>query len=225
MSVAMLAAIGWWYVLAHAAIGEMGAMPAAHPPPLGALVAMWSLMMVAMMLPSATPAILLYARVRAFRGDVVVAPTSVFLGGYVSLWLAFSIVVAAAQRLLVGSSAALDSRFAQAGVLIFAGLYQLSPLKSACLRQCRSAGQFFSLNWRPGWNGAILLGLRHGTYCLGCCWALMALLFVGGVMNLLWIVGLTLLVAVEKLMPGGRLIGRLAGIALIAAGAILLIEI
>jgi predicted metal-binding membrane protein len=110
-----------------------------------------------------------------------------------------------------------------AAVLIAAGAYQLSPLKSACLSQCRSPAQFLSRHWRPGVAGAIRLGLLHGGDCVGCCWALMALLFVGGVMNIGWIVLLTMIVAVEKLAPGGAWIGRAAGVALIAWGGALLL--
>jgi predicted metal-binding membrane protein len=103
-------------------------------------------------------------------------------------------------------------------VLVAAGLYQLSPLKSACVSQCRSPAEFLSRHWRPGRAGTIRLGLIHGAYCLGCCWMLMALLFVGGVMNLLWVIGLTIIVAIEKLAPGGPLLGRAVGAALIAWG-------
>ncbi len=190
-------------------------------PPLAALVVMWWLMMVAMMLPSAAPAVLLYSRVRKIRGgDQAIAQTWVFLGGYLLVWLLFSVAAAMAQSLLTGPSMALDSRLAQGAVLLAAGLYQLSPLKSSCVRQCRSPAEFLTRHWRSGWSGAVRLGVRHGIYCLGCCWMLMALLFVGGVMNLLWVVALTLVVAIEKLVPRGDLIGRAAGLALIACGVI-----
>ena len=212
-----LTALGWWYVAAQAA-GSPAAMGAMRTPPFGALVVMWWLMMAAMMLPSAAPAILLYARVRAMRSrDSAIAESWVFLAGYLLLWLAFSVVAAFAQA-LTGTSMALGSSVAQAALLIAAGLYQLSPLKSACVSECRSPGQFISRHWRRGIDGAIRLGVRHGLYCLGCCWLLMALLFVGGVMNLLWVVGLTLIVAIEKLAPRGQLVGRAAGIALCVWG-------
>ena len=188
-------------------------------PPLTALVLMWWLMMVAMMLPSAAPAILLYARVRQQRRSQSAVPdTGAFLAGYLLAWLLFSIVAAAAQALLAGPSMALDNRFAQGAVLIAAGIYQLSPLKHACLRQCQSAAQFMSRYWRPGVAGAVRLGALHGAYCVGCCWMLMALLFVGGVMNFAWIAGLTLLVGAEKLLPRGEWFARVAGVALIAWG-------
>src|SRR6185503_4654064 len=150
-----------------------------------ALLLMWWLMMAAMMLPSAAPAILLYARVRHIRGrDSDIADTSVFVAGYLAVWLLFSVAAALAQRLATGSSMALDNRLAEGAVLLAAGLYQLSPVKDACLGECRSPAAFISRHWRPGRQGAVLLGFRHGVYCLGCCWMLMALLFVGGIMNL-----------------------------------------
>jgi predicted metal-binding membrane protein len=215
VSLAGLTALGWWYLLSRAETG-MGTM---GPPPLAALVVMWWLMMAAMMLPSAAPAILLYARVRETRGeDRAIAQTWVFLAGYLLVWLMFSIAAALAQSLLTGPSMSLDNRFAQGAVLIAAGLYQLSPLKSSCVRQCRSPAVFMSRHWRSGRTGAVRLGVIHGVYCLGCCWMLMALLFVGGVMNLLWVVGLTLIVAIEKIAPSGPFVGRVAGVALAAWG-------
>jgi predicted metal-binding membrane protein len=218
-SVVALAALAWWYLLTRAAIGDSAGMGAMSAPPPGALILMWWLMMVAMMLPSAAPAILLYSRVRDMRnGDSAIAQTWIFVAGYLLVWLLFSVAAALVQGLLASPSMALSNRFAQGAVLLAAGLYQLSPLKFACVRQCRSPAEFLNRHWRPGWNGAVRLGLRHGAYCLGCCWMLMALLFVGGVMNLLWIVGLTLIVAIEKLAPRGPLIGRAAGLAITAWG-------
>jgi predicted metal-binding membrane protein len=219
VALAGLAALGWWYVATRAAIDGAPAMPMAATP-LGGLVVMWWLMMVAMMLPSAAPAILLYARVRQQNAPKAVTRTWVFVGGYLGVWFLFSVAAAIAQHLLTGASMALGNRTAAGAVLIAAGLYQLSPLKSACVTQCRSPAAFLSRHWRPGWTGAVRLGLLHGAYCLGCCWMLMALLFVGGVMNLLWVVGLTLIVAIEKLAPRGPLIGRAAGMALIAWGVL-----
>jgi predicted metal-binding membrane protein len=213
----LLVLLCWWFVIGGA--GMPRGMAAMQTPPFGAVVLMWWLMMLAMMLPSAAPAVLLYGRVRQIRGgDAQIGATSVFLAGYLAVWFVFSVIASFAQTLLTGPSMALDNRFLEAGVLIAAGVYQLTPLKSACLHECRSPAQFISRHWRPGWDGAAQLGLRHGLYCLGCCWTLMALLFVGGVMNLVWVVGLTLIVAAEKLAPRGDLIGRIAGAALIAWG-------
>jgi predicted metal-binding membrane protein len=222
LGAASVAALAWLFVLDGAGVAEP--MTMATAPPFAALLLMWWVMMAAMMLPAATPAILLYARVRQMRGgDGNVAQTSIFLAGYAAVWLLFSLVAARLQQLVTGASMALDHPAAEAGVLVAAGLYQLSPLKSACLRQCRAPAQFISKHWRPGTFGAVRLGVLHGAYCVGCCWMLMALLFVGGVMNLLWIVALTALVTVEKLAPHGRWIGRSAGVALIAWGAALLL--
>jgi predicted metal-binding membrane protein len=218
-SIALLVALSWWFLVNGAGMGD-GMGMAAMPPRLGALVLMWWLMMVAMMLPSAAPAILLYARVRAQRhaSGPIVQPW-IFLLGYLAIWLLFSIAAAAAQHLAAGGVMALDDSRLEGAVLIGAGLYQLSPLKSACLRQCRSPVQFLTRNWRAGASGAVRLGVLHGAYCVGCCWMLMALLFVGGVMNFAWIAALTLLVGIEKLVPGGEWVGRAAGVGLMAWGA------
>ena len=214
--IALLVALSGAYVATGA--GMSGAM--AMQPSVGAVIIMWWVMMAAMMLPSAAPAILLYANVRTMRGsDSPIAATWVFLSGYLALWLLFSIAAAIAQWLLTGPAMALDSRPGEAAVLIAAGLYQLSPLKGACLSQCRAPAQFISRHWRPGWGGALRLGLLHGAYCVGCCWLLMALLFVGGVMNLLYVVAIALLVTIEKLAPRGKWIGQVTGLALIVWGA------
>lgn len=219
VTVAALVVAGWWYVLTYSAMGSGSAMMAMAAPSIGTLIVMWSLMMVAMMLPSAAPAILLYARIRQQNHEKTISATWIFLGGYVAIWLLFSVVAAIVQNFLTGPSMALDSRVVKAIVLIAAGAYQLSPAKSACVSQCRSPAEFLTRHWRPGWAGALRLGLMHGAYCVGCCWVLMSLLFVGGVMNLAWVIGLALIVAVEKLVPGGPYIGRAAGVAFIFWGA------
>lgn len=190
-------------------------------------IGMWSAMMVAMMTPSAAPAILLYGRVRAHAANNIgsgVAPSGAFAAGYLLLWLGFSVLAAALhwalERFGLLSPALMGSRsqWLSAAVLIGAGAYQVSPLKNACLSQCRSPAQFLSRYWRPGIWGAVQLGLRHGAYCVGCCWVLMGLLFVGGVMNLAWIAVLALLVAAEKLVPLGAWVARGTGVLLIAWG-------
>lgn len=211
-TVALLAALGWAYLM-------RGMQMPGMQPPLTALIAMWWLMMLAMMLPSAAPAILLYAKVRRSRsGDPVIAQTWVFLAGYIAVWLVFSVAAALMQSAIADSSMRLSGSTATSSLLILAGAYQLSPLKSACLSQCRAPAQFISRHWRSGPDGAVRLGVLHGAYCLGCCWLLMALLFVGGVMNLLWVMGLTVLIAAEKLLPGGRFLQRISGAALILWG-------
>ena len=222
--VALLAALAWLFLLRGAGMPGTMRMPAMASPPFAALILMWWVMMVAMMLPSAAPAILLYARVRDARSsEASVAQSWVFVAGYALLWLLFSVAAAATERLIMGSAMGIEAERYMAAVLIAAGAYQLSPLKSACLSQCRSPAQFLSRNWRPGVRGAVRLGIFHGAYCVGCCWALMALLFVGGVMNIGWIVLLTVIVAAEKLAPGGAWIGRAAGVALIAWGVAFLL--
>jgi len=217
-AVLMLATLSWIFVLDGMAMDSM------HPP-LWALVVMWSIMMVAMMLPSATPAILLYATVRKSRQpDNAAAQPWVFLAGYLLVWLVFSVVAALVQSRLPSAAMGLESRTAQAALLIAAGLYQLSPLKSACISQCRSPAQFISRNWRAGTAGAVRLGILHGAYCVGCCWVLMTLLFVGGVMNVAWIIVITILVTAEKLLPVPSILQRTSGAALIAWGAIRLLD-
>jgi predicted metal-binding membrane protein len=223
-SIALLVGLSWWFLAAGAGFVRGIDMAAMKPPPLGALVLMWWLMMVAMMLPSAAPTVLIYARVRGQRraGAPVVQPW-IFLCGYLAIWLLFSIAAAVAQQLVAGEAMMLDEPRLAGGVLVAAGLYQLSPIKNACLAQCRSPAQFLSRQWRPGAFGAVRLGMLHGAWCVGCCWLLMALLFVGGVMNFAWIAALTLIVGIEKLVPKGEWIGRAAGVALIAWGGVRLL--
>lgn len=198
------------------------------------MVGMWWAMMIAMMTPAASPTILLYARVhRHARAQgqpaAISAPTAVFATGYFLAWLGFSVVATALHQALqlagVISATTMDSqvRWVSGLVLVATGAYQLSPLKNACLSHCRSPAAFLSRHWRPGALGALRLGALHGAYCVGCCWMLMALLFVGGVMNLAWIAALSLLVLAEKLLPAGRWIGRATGIVLLAWGAALLL--
>jgi predicted metal-binding membrane protein len=194
------------------------------------LVAMWFAMMLAMMAPSAVPMLLLYARVHAhFRAgesgmDGVHAPVGAFAFGYLAVWGLFSLAAASLQLwlqqrgLLSATTMGLPGRWATGGLLLAAGLYQLTPLKGACLAQCRSPAAFLSRYWRPGRAGAFYLGLVHGGYCVGCCWLLMALLFVGGVMNLVWIALLSILVGVEKIAGRGRAAGKIAGALLVAWG-------
>ena len=188
---------------------------------------MWWVMMLGMMLPSAAPLLLLFARMMRKEKGAPYVPTGVFALGYVVMWAAFSAVATGAQwgleasgllsGIMVGTSAVLA-----AALLIAAGVWQLTPLKNACLRHCRSPIGFLSAHWRPGRTGAFRMGLVHGAFCLGCCWFLMALLFYGGVMNLYWIIGLALYILIEKLLPAGVRIGQLTGVALIAWGAVLL---
>ena len=191
---------------------------------------MWWIMMLGMMLPSATPILLLFARMmrkEREKGAPYVS-TGVFALGYVVMWAAFSVVATAAQwglqltglvsKMMVGTSTVFG-----AALLIAAGFWQLTPLKQACLKHCRSPVGFLSSHWRSGRAGALRMGLAHGVYCLGCCWFLMALLFYGGVMSLYWIIGLALYVLLEKLLPAKARISALTGVALIAWGTLLLV--
>ncbi len=190
---------------------------------------MWWIMMVAMMLPSAAPTVLLYAvvnrKAEAQKGGQA-SPWSVaaFTAGYLVAWASFSVVAASLQwaferaGLLSPMMLNSTSMSLAGGILIVAGLYQLTPLKRACLKHCRGPIQFLSQHWRPGVQGAFRMGLHHGAYCLGCCWGLMAILFFGGIMNLYWIIGLALVVLIEKLAPFGYRVGQALGVALLAWG-------
>lgn len=191
-----------------------------------AMMVMWVVMMVGMMLPSAAPMILLYAGIsRKHRAAGRPYPSAaVFTGGYMAAWTGFSVAATAVQwalhgLLLLSPMMTTTSPLLGAGVLVGAGLYQFTPLKGACLRHCRSPLAFLMTRWRDGSRGAFLMGLEHGAYCLGCCWVLMLVLFVVGVMNLLWVAAITLFVLLEKLAPRGDRWSHLAGIALMAAGA------
>ena len=198
------------------------------------MIAMWWIMMIAMMTPSAAPTILLYARVHhhALAQDQLrdkLAPTGAFAAGYLLVWLGFAAAAAtlhwALERAGLVSVAMMGSRsrWLSGAVLSAAGLYQLSPFKGVCLRHCRTPTSFLSRHWRPHAAGALRLGAMHGAYCVGCCWMLMALLFVGGVMNLTWIAALAVLVLIEKALPPGQWIGRGAGVLLIGWGVATLI--
>jgi predicted metal-binding membrane protein len=229
----VLCAAAWAYT-AHLARGMGGpamamAMPQATPwdarnfPP---LLAMWAAMMVAMMLPSAAPVLMLVAGVnrgRRTRGEPLV-PTGIFLVGYLLIWTGFS-AVAAGLQIILHDAALLSPRMASASpalgasILIAAGVYQWTALKRACLSHCRSPLHFLGTHWREGAGGALRMGFLHGAYCVGCCWLLMALLFVAGIMNLLWVAAIAGFVLVEKVFPGGEWVGRIAGLALMAGGA------
>jgi predicted metal-binding membrane protein len=187
---------------------------------------MWLIMMVAMMLPSAAPMILLYGKLArgARQQGGTFASTTVFASLYLLVWGGFSAVAALIQWALVRSGAISDMGLAfgdqriAGALLIAAGLYQLTPLKSACLEKCRSPLSFLMRLWRPGLAGAARLGLTHGVYCLGCCAMLMALLFVFGVMNLAWVACLAIVVLIEKAVPSGQRFGWLAGVAALFVG-------
>jgi predicted metal-binding membrane protein len=194
------------------------------------LWAMWSVMMTAMMLPSAAPLILLYgAAARRSAQRTARRHTYALAAGYLVAWTAFSLAATALQRalaslLLVSPMMEAGSSRVSATLLIVAGLYQWTPLKHACLRTCQSPLGFLMARWRDGWSGAFRVGLEHGFYCIGCCWALMLLLFAGGVMNVVVIAGLTAWVAVEKMAPFSRRGAQFSGAAMIAVGAWILVR-
>jgi predicted metal-binding membrane protein len=246
-ALAVIAALAWGYVLWLAADMDMGGMDMSGfrmiPAGIGIMApanapwraiefafvfAMWAVMMIGMMAPSVAPMILIYARVgrQATSAGKPLAATGWFAAGYFLAWIGFSLTATLVQWGLERATL-LDSQMASASntlgaiVLIAAGVYQWTPLKDVCLAQCQTPLQFLMRHggFRGDVAGCLLLGLRHGTYCIGCCWVLMALLFVGGVMNVLWIALLALLILLEKLAPFGRWVARVAGVACVAAGA------
>ncbi|GGY05727.1 metal-binding protein [Litchfieldella qijiaojingensis] len=225
-------ALCWGYLLVEAAsmarVGTM-LMPMSLAPwtlaEAGLMLVMWVVMMAAMMLPSAAPMILLHVTIsRRCRARGQGALTSgIFASGYLVIWVLFSVLAVALQYALervalLSPMMTMTSLIAAGVVLIGAGIYQWTPLKYACLRHCRSPLDFMLTQWRKGAGGAFMMGLRHGMYCVGCCWVLMLLLFVGGVMNLVWIAGLALWVLVEKLAPAGHWLGRGLGVVLVGWG-------
>jgi predicted metal-binding membrane protein len=210
------------------------AMPGVHawdPVEVVLLFVMWAVMMVAMMVPAAAPMVLTFARVQRQRQeqDRATVPTVVFLLGYVLVWTAYAAVAALAQwrlheaGLLSATMASTSTRLGGA-LLLVAGVFQWTSLKQACLAKCRSPLSFVMTEWREGRAGAFVMGMRHGAYCVACCWALMALLFVAGVMNLLWVAGLAVFVLAERVLPGGLVVGRIAGALLLVAGVVILVR-
>jgi predicted metal-binding membrane protein len=247
---ATLSLLSWVWVLAGAGTGmnTFSISTFQFPPPVmdgttmawsfsyaALMLAMWWIMMIAMMIPSAAPMILLYGRVarhaqRKGQMEEGVLPTFVFVLGYLAAWFGFSALATGAQwgleraglvhQMLMWST----STTLTALLLIAAGLYQLTPLKRACLEHCRSPASYLSAHWRGGRSGAFEMGLTHGTYCLGCCWVLMALLFAGGVMNLVWIAGLTIIVLTEKVIPWGARFGQGLAALMVGGGVWLLLQ-
>ena len=189
---------------------------------------MWFMMITAMMLPSITPTIFLYTRFGLASRDAV-RSTLVIVAAYLGIWAGFSLVAALGQFLLVRfglasqATLAIGDRRILGVLLVLAGLYQFSRLKSVCLESCRSPLPFVMRLWRPGWRGALNIGAHHGLHCLGCYWLVMALLFVGGLMNLTWVVALAILVLIEKTAPYGHRIGQAAGVIALVWGVVLLV--
>lgn len=243
-----LTVLSWLFVLSGAGTGmSVAAMTTwQFPPPVRPglaagwsvhywliMLAMWWVMMVAMMVPSAAPMILLYARVvrhgqRKGQIDAAVVPTAVFGLGYLTAWFGFSTAAVLLQWCLeqVGLMHMMKmwsvNKWLTGALLVAAGLYQLSSLKQVCLHHCRTPMEFLSQHFRPGRLGALRMGIGHGLYCVGCCWVLMALLFAGGIMNLVWVAGLAIFVLIEKLAPIGPVVARATGVVLLAGGGMVM---
>jgi predicted metal-binding membrane protein len=233
----LIALLAWAYVVhlarnmhMTAPDASMAAMIWPHPVDWSSgdavlMFAMWAVMMVAMMTPSVAPMVLVHARVarHAREREKPFAATGWFIAGYLLAWTGFAAVATAAQwalefAMLLTPTMTVGNTIGGA-VLIAAGLYQWTRLKNACLKQCQSPLVFIQRHGLPAdVRGSLVLGAQHGIYCIGCCWALMLLLFVGGVMNLLWIAGLAVFVLLEKVLPACELLSRAAGMSLIAAG-------
>lgn len=232
-------ALSWAYILSGAGMGmsalDMTRMsrsgmammtPAVWTPSYAVLMFfMWWVMMLAMMLPSAAPMVLLFAALnrKQREGGHPHVATSTFVLGYLTSWAGFSLIAVGLQwafeRVGILSPVLVAANMTFGGILLIAaGAYQLTPLKHACLRHCRSPANFLSRHWRRGAGGALQMGVVHGAYCVGCCWFLMGLLFFGGVMNLYWISGIALLVLLEKLVPAGHWLGYITGVGLLVWG-------
>ena len=231
--VVIITALAWTYlvVLDHRMAAQGGMSMIDMPMPVRWTVAdgffaflMWAVMMVGMMSASAAPVLLLFAGMQRSREQQHIAPSVPLFGlGYAAVWIGFSAAAALAQWMLLDATLlspalATSSRLLGGAILIAAGLYQLSPAKSSCLRRCQSPLGFLMSNWRDGARGAFQIGLRHGSYCLGCCWALMLVLFVVGVMDLRWVAALTVFILLEKTGRGGLYVARAGGVLMIMAG-------
>ena len=214
------------------AMPEMNMMPGQWSPQQWLVVfMMWWIMMIAMMVPSAAPMILLYTRVVRHNNNNMttkhVSPLILFfISGYLFSWLVFSFIATSLQWALernawLSMEMVANRGWLTAGILIVAGIYQLTPLKQACLEKCRTPAQFITDHMKSSNIGAMQMGIEHGVFCVGCCWALMLLLFTGGVMNLLWILFLTFIVMVEKIIPSGEKVSVFTGYILVIWGVFL----
>lgn len=234
LGLAGVTTVSWIYTsyLAGGLEGAMLAMPRMHrweASYLTLVFVMWAVMMVGMMVPSASPLVLLFVRMNRTRHEEQdpLLPTAAFLAGYVAAWSAYGAAATLVQwglhrAALLSPTAVSASPVLGGALLVAAGLYQWTPLKRACLTECRSPLGFLMSEWRDGGWGAFVMGAKHGWFCVGCCWVLMALLFVAGVMNLLWMAAITLFVLAEKVLPGGELVARAGGTAFVVAGIALL---
>jgi len=232
-SLLVLSAAAWALLIGQALVGDeqamgQGGLTMGMGAPL--FIAIWVVMMVAMMFPTAAPMILMFTAIHAGkrqRGQSVV-PTWIFVGAYLIVWTLFGllayILAVGAERLVAQSMWLMDNVARLGGVvLVGAGLYQLSPLKQACLAKCRTPLQFILESWHDGYGGAVRMGLAHGAYCLGCCWLLFVILFPLGVMNVAAMAAITLLIFAEKSLPLGPRVGQVAAMALIAYGVLVVV--
>ena len=231
LSLLLLATLSCAWLYQHAM--QMRALGAVEAPRFWRYVPgnslMWFIMMMAMMLPAITPTIFLYARF-ALASANVAKSTLIILTAYLAIWAAFSVTAALAQFLLVRfgvasqADVAIGDKRIMGLLLILAGVYQFSKLKGICLESCRSPLPFVMRKWKPGWRGALNIGLHHGLHCIGCCWLIMAVLFVGGVMNPTWVVALAILTLIENTVPYGNRIGQAAGVIGLVWGVALLVS-
>ena len=243
VALVLVVCLSWGYVLAGAGMGMSGFEMTRHTlmdMDMSTLAAwdsnyvvlmffMWWIMMIAMMLPSTTPVILLAAALnrRSNNTRPPYGSTLSFATGYLLAWAGFSALAVGIQWLLqhaelISGVLKSSSTLLSVLLLLLAGAWQFTAWKYACMAHCRGPVEYLSAHYRPGNKGALIMGLNHGLYCLGCCWFLMVLLFVGGVMNLYWITGLAVYVWAEKMLPAGARIDRMMGVVLIAWGAVLL---
>ncbi len=235
-SILVIAALAWLYLFGLSQdmpTEDMPAMPGMSmepaPIPFVLTATMWAVMMVGMMLPSALPMILLFTTVQRRQGTRPVLTTGVFVGAYIFVWGMFAVVAAAlqiqlGQMQLLSPSLAFVSRWLAGSAFLLAAAYEVSPLKNRCLTQCSSPLSFITVHWRPGLTGAFRMGVLHGAYCVGCCWALMLLLFVAGVMTLVWVALLAILVLVQKVLPYPRIVALVTGFGMIVLGVGLLVS-
>ena len=247
VALAALVALAWGYLLvlsrqmSGTSMSGMASMPGmagmqgmtgmsgdAAAESVGLTVLMWWTMMIGMMVPSAAPMVLLFGNVqrRQLAAESPKLRVASFTAGYLAAWGAFSVLAAGAQIALTRLAllAPMDltvSTWLGALLVALAGVYQLTPLKNVCLRRCRSPAEFLSSHWRRGSGGAFRMGVEHGLYCVGCCWLLMGLLFVVGVMNLLWVAAIAAFVLIEKLVPNGETMAEIGGVALLLFAAYL----
>ena len=238
-AILIIAAIAWAYTIYVAETGmgmamgdgmsmgmAMADMRSWSAADFGLMFLMWAVMMVAMMAPSAAPMLLMFATLNRKRREqeAPYVSTGIFLAGYVIVWTAFAVAATLGNwglhqaSLLSSMMGEATSGYLGGALLLAAGVFQWSPLKSACLKQCRTPMGFLMTSWREGPRGALRMGLDHGAYCLGCCWALMLLLFVLGIMNLLWIAALAVFVLAEKVAPKAEWVSRATGVLLVAWG-------